>query len=186
MSGRDTSRDAIQGAVESLVEAGFRPRTARILVRFNRWVSPVALIVSVTAIVLIGFLVWPDLDAARWQAWADENPGFFATLTVGDTVAIVPGRHSHFGIVITRTSDGVRVERHLWFRFDETPVVLVVAPDAADRWLRLEYEDPGFWRQWHSLAVDLGIHLYLHSSQEEVFAMGYEEFLLQLRRSLTP
>ena len=173
----------VQGDEESLVEAGFRPGTSHVLARLNLWVVAITLIVSVATILLTTAIIWPDLDATRWQAWASENSGFFEALRIGDTVGVVPDRYSHAGIVITRMRDGVRVDRHLWFRFEEVPVVLVVHPRAADSWLQLDYDDSEFWPDWHALAIDPGIGFYLHLSHESASASRYDDFLARLRPS---
>jgi hypothetical protein len=166
---------------QTLIEAGFRPRTAALLVGINRWLFAFTIVVSGAALIWIGVHLWPDLDAEAWQQWADDNPAFFAPLDAGSTVGIVPDLHGHMGLLIRKLPQGVEVERHLWFPFDEVPVGLVVAPEAAERWLRLDYDDASFWREWEAIAEGDGVQLYEHLRGGSARNEGYRTFLARLR-----
>jgi hypothetical protein len=167
----------------ALIAAGHTRRRAHLLATLNWWVLPITLLVAVATLVWVGIHLWPDLDVPRWQAWADENPGFFAPLDTGAKLAIIPELHSHAGLLLTKSEDGMTVERHLWFPFHEVPVGLVVDPAAADRFLDLEYGDEDFWSQWNTLAREQRISVYEHLSDGVGAVAGYRAFLARLRKS---
>jgi len=170
-------------AEEALLDAGFAPRTASILASANRWLFPFTITVSIVALLWIGFHLWPDLDAAAWQQWADENAGFFAPLSDGSTVGILPEVHGHMGLLLTKGPAGIEVERRLWFPFDEVPVGLVVVPEAAELWLGLDFDDPSFWSDWQEIAEHQGINLYQHLRRGSPRAPGYRAFIAQLHEA---
>ena len=175
--------ERIQRAERALIEAGFSEKHARVLATLNWWIFPFTIFVTVVTLIWVGVHLWPDLDVEHWQVWADENPGFFAPLDTGATLAVLPELHSRAGLLVRKTSEGIEVERHFWFPFDEVPVGLVVAPEVADQVLHLHYGDETFWSQWDALADEHGISLYQHLGQASEFRKGYNAFLAQLRRS---
>lgn len=173
--------EAAETPEQTLIEAGFRPTTAAVLAGVNRWLFLFTVLVSGAALLWIGVHLWPDLDAAAWQEWADANPAFFAPLDNGSTIGIVPDLHAHVGVLITKEDDGLVVERRLWFPFDDVPIGLVVAPEAAESWLRLAYDSPDFWRRWQAIADDGGVHLYENLRRGSPHAEGYRAFVARLR-----
>jgi hypothetical protein len=180
---RSHKTERIQRAEKALLEANFSERHARLLAILNWWIFPFTVFVTLMALIWVGLHLWPDLDVARWEAWAEKNVEFFAPLDSGATVAIIPELHSHAGLLIRKTGEGIDVERHFWFPFEEVPVGLVVAPEVADQVLELRFGDEDFWRQWATLAEDRGISLYQHLGQRSEHRAGYEAFLAQMRRS---
>ena len=167
-------------AAQALVDAGFSPLTATIIASVNRWLFPFTILVTGAALLWIGVHLWPDLDAETWQAWVDDNPGFFAPLDAGATVGIVPDFHSHMGLLIRKEREGISVERHLWIDFDRVPVGLVVTPEAAERLMGLDFDDARFWSDWQAIAEDPGIHVYQHLRRGSPYAKGYRDFVAQL------
>ena len=167
----------------ALIAAGYTGRSAHALATMNWWVVPFTIVVAVATLVWVGVHLWPDLDADRWQAWADENPAFFAPLDVGSTIAIVPELHSHAGLLVKKTPVGIEVERHLWFPFDDVPVGLIIAPEVADQVSHLQYGEENFWSQWDALAVEHRISVYQHLRQGAESADGYDAFLARFLRS---
>jgi hypothetical protein len=180
---RSRRAERIQRDESGLTKAGFTGRNAHVLATLNWWIFPCTLIVTVVTLVWIGVHLWPDLDAERWQVWADENTEFFSALDTGATLAIVPELHSHAGLLIRKAPGGVEVERHLWFPFDDVPVGLVIPPEVVDQLLRLHYGDKDFWGQWEALVMEEGISTYQHLGRGSEPTNGYDAFLARLRRS---
>jgi hypothetical protein len=167
-------------AEEAFLDAGFTPKAAGLLATANRWLFPFTVVVCLAALVWIGMHLWPDLDTASWQQWVDRNAAFFSPLDEGSTIGVLPELHSHMGLLIRKGARGLTVERRFWFPFDEVPVGLVVAPEAAERWLALDYGDERFWDDWQAIAEDGGIHVYQHLRRGSAGAAGYRAFVARL------
>lgn len=146
-----------------------------------RWSLPVILLVYLLAFALDVFELRPEVDADRWQHWADGNQRFFAALEPGASIAILPDINSRLGLVFTRTDSGVDVERHVWLPVDQIPVEIVVEPAATRRWLDLDVSSGSrFWEEWRSLSETGGVRLYLPQGTDVAEQLGYGAFLEEL------
>jgi hypothetical protein len=180
---RSHKTERIERVEKALLEANFSERHARLLAILNWWIFPFTVFVTIVTLIWVGVHLWPDLDVERWEVWAQSNVEFFAPLDPGATVAIIPELHSHAGLLIRKTSEGIEVERHLWFPFEEVPVGLIVAPEVAEEVLELRYGDEDFWSRWDTLAEERGISLYQHLSQSSELRAGYRAFTEQIHRA---
>lgn len=166
------------------------PRLSRALARDSVFYGLVALALLLAVLFLYLFradfavlarqaLRLDDPEVARWERWAGHNEQLFGALPWGEPVGVqVEGARSS-GILLTRTGDGMTVERRLFLKRAEPGVVLSMSRETADDLLEEpERREPGaIWQTMKDLLYGRQLTLWADPDVERLQEDGYLAFM---------
>lgn len=128
---------------------------------------------------ILGFAyTGPLVDVAGWQRWVDANPNLFGPLGETAHFGVVDSPDDSTGLVLTRTRDGMLVEKKHFLLFRRPPLLLVMNPQTAFELRSLSLGDGDrFWDGVKYLVQSRRIVPYVNAPREELDRVGLTGFL---------
>lgn len=159
-------------------------------VKVNRFVVAVVAVILVIAIAvalapqrlprfILGFAyTGPLVDVPAWQRWVDACPNLFGPLGETAHFGVVDSPDDSTGLVLTRTRDGMKVEKKHFLLFQRPPLLLVMNPQTAFELRSLSLRDGDrFWDGIKYLVQSRRIVPFVNAPRKELDRVGLTGFL---------
>lgn len=120
----------------------------------------------------------PLVDLPRWRRWVEANPDLFGPLGETARFAIAESPNDSTALVLTRTRDGLSVEKTHFLLFRDVPVMLAMSPATAEELFLLhQRQGDRFWDAMKFLVQQRRIVAWVFAPRRELDRVGLTGFL---------